>query len=732
MDPRPTMTRLAFSLPGTRFLLALLGAGLALAAPMADALGDTTVSARVALSAEEQAFVESHSHVRVVMPVDHPPFSVYRGGEGRGFEHDLLRLISDKTGLTFEKSYAVWSEALRRFRRGKVDMIASISYRANRRPFTLYTEPYYRIPVFVFVRNDFGRYRGVEDLDGARVGIIRDIFYEADLVDIANIELHRFDTYQELTRALVLGEVDALVQNLTNIDHLIKRQAFSDIRIAGELGVPGLVEEDFRFGITPGTPTLQAIVQKGLDAITVAEWEALTAQWLDGDGDTNGPAPGLTEEERAYLRTQGPIDICIDPNWMPFERFNEAGDFEGISADYFALFARTLGTAFRPVITETWTESVEALNTGRCDLFSLAMPTPERETYLDFTDSYIETPLVIATQADVAFLNGLADLKGRTIAIPALYAFAELLREDYPELDLVEVTDIDAGLDLVRDGKVFGYIGTLATIGYKLQTKYTGELRVTGDTGRSWDMGVAVREDKPMLFAIMQKAVESLTAEQKRGINDKWIAVRYEERTDYTLLLWVIALFVLVMLIGAVLYLKQAGLRKQLQAAYHQAERLAVTDKLTGVYNRHRLDETLAEETRKAERYDGGFGVIILDIDHFKHVNDRFGHRIGDLVLQTVVEVLQRHCRRSDVLGRWGGEEFLIVAPNADKATLLAFAEKLRAAIEAEPFSDVDHITTSIGASRYERGDNPDTLVKRADDALYDAKRRGRNRVAFR
>ena len=686
----------------------------------------------MSLTPEERAFIQEHPTVSIAMMVDHPPFTTIGGGEGAGFEHDLLQLIAEKTGLAFEKEFGVWSGSLQRFRRGRTDMISSISYREDRNGFTLFTEPYYTIPVFVFVRDDFGDYSGIGDLSGRKVGVIRDIFYEADLQKAGPLELIRFDTYQEMTRALVLGEIDALVQNLTNINQVIKRRAYTNIRIAGELQISGLAQEDFRFGISPDKPLLRSIVQKGLDEITLAEWEGLTAKWLDVRHNDRLRNTTLTEEERAYLQERGPIDICIDPNWMPFERFNKKGEHEGISADYFALFEKRLDTEFVPVPAETWSESVDLIKAGKCDLFSLAMRTPEREEYLDFTQNYIETPLVIATRANVAFVTGLDDLQGRRIAIPTLYAFAELLQLEFPELDLVEVTDIDAGLEMVRNGEVFGYIGTLATIGYKLQTQYAGELRISGDTGKSWDMGVAVREELPILHGIMEKAVASVTEDQRRAINNKWIAIRYEERIDYTLLWQVIAFFVIVLLAGLIFHLKQAGLKRQLEAAYRQAEQLAVTDKLTGVYNRHRLDEVLEEETGKAERYGDVFGVIILDIDHFKRINDRYGHRTGDIVLRTFVDVLRRHCRMTDILGRWGGEEFLIIVPHADRRALLEFSEKLRSAVEATTFHDVEQVTTSIGASVYRDGDTPDTLVKRADDALYEAKRQGRNTVAFR
>ncbi len=690
----------------------------------------------VTLSADEKAFLEKHRTVNIAMMVEHPPFTIVGDGSGNGFEHEVLHLIARKTGLGFEKTFGAWGDSFRRFREGEVDVISSISYDENRTDFTLFTEPYYELPIFVFVRDDFGDYSGLEDLAGHKVGVIEEIFYANDLEAAGGMELRHYGTYQEMARALVLGEIDALVQNLTNINEIIKRRAYTNIRIAGELSLLDVGTEDLRFGITPDKPELRSIMQKGLDAITPAEWSTLTGRWLgmrgEGTHQARPAAIRLTDVERAYLDEAGHIDICIDPNWMPFERFDENGRHDGISADYFALFEDALGVDFRPLPVETWSESVEHLKAGDCELFSLAMRTPERETYAKFTDSYIQTPLVVATKSDVAFINDLSDLSGRAIAIPALYAFAELLREDYPDLDLVEVTDIDAGLAMVRSGEVFGYIGTLATIGYKLQTEYGGELRITGDSGKSWDMGVAVREDRPMLHGIMQKAVATITEEQRRDINNKWIAVRYDQRVDYTLLWQVSAVFALLILAGGLLYLKQAGLKRKLESAYEQAERLAVTDKLTGIFNRHRLDQALEEETRKAERYEETFGVLILDIDHFKPINDRFGHRAGDTVLREFVDVLRHNCRQTDILGRWGGEEFLIIAPHAEKATLLTLAEKLRTAIEATTFRDVERVTTSIGASVYQHGDNPDTLIKRADDALYEAKRQGRNTLAFR
>ena len=156
------------------------------------------------------------------------------------------------------------------------------------------------------------------------------------------------------------------------------------------------------------------------------------------------------------------------------------------------------------------------------------------------------------------------------------------------------------------------------------------------------------------------------------------------------------------------------------------------TDRLTGLHNRLKLDEVLEGEANRAKRYGSRFSIIMLDIDNFKGVNDCYGHLAGDAVLHRVAELLEENLRGTDTVGRWGGEEFLILLPRQDKITAGRVAEKLRATLADCPFTDVGAITASFGVTESIAEDTAETLVKRADEALYEAKRSGRNRVEMR
>ncbi len=160
-----------------------------------------------------------------------------------------------------------------------------------------------------------------------------------------------------------------------------------------------------------------------------------------------------------------------------------------------------------------------------------------------------------------------------------------------------------------------------------------------------------------------------------------------------------------------------------------ELERLSVTDKLTGLFNRLKLDQILEQQLVHSQRYSACFALILLDIDKFKAVNDQFGHQAGDQVLCVIAQILRQCSRASDLVGRWGGEEFLIVLAETNQDGAMVLAEKLRQTVEEYDFPVAGHKTASFGVTVYRSGDTIESMMARVDAALYRAKDGGRNRV---
>ncbi len=167
--------------------------------------------------------------------------------------------------------------------------------------------------------------------------------------------------------------------------------------------------------------------------------------------------------------------------------------------------------------------------------------------------------------------------------------------------------------------------------------------------------------------------------------------------------------------------------RKEIFWNQRKLQALAVTDPLTGIYNRNKFDQILSQEIKRDIRYDESFGLLIIDIDHFKNINDSFGHNVGDQVICKTAELLAQSIRENDTLVRWGGEEFVVIALGVNEESLDLLANKLRLTIERAYFPLVDNITVSVGATLFRKDDSQNALLARADRALYAAKEKGRN-----
>ncbi|HNR63247.1 MAG TPA: GGDEF domain-containing protein, partial [Thermotogota bacterium] len=162
---------------------------------------------------------------------------------------------------------------------------------------------------------------------------------------------------------------------------------------------------------------------------------------------------------------------------------------------------------------------------------------------------------------------------------------------------------------------------------------------------------------------------------------------------------------------------------------YETIVKISQLDPLTSAYNRRYLMGKLQEEADRAARTKRPFSLVMLDIDHFKQINDRFGHQWGDTALKALVGMIKKRIRKIDTLGRWGGEEFLILLPETSGSHAVLLAEELRATLFQTEIQEVGHMTASFGVAEYREGDSVDSLVNRTDDQMYRAKQTGRNRV---
>lgn len=688
------------------------------------------------LDTREAKYVRRLGGVSVGFAQDYAPFSFGDGGKAQGLSVDVLARLQDLTGLDVVPVTNRWPVLLEMLQRGEIDLLANVSRTPERGQFARFTEPYHVIPNVAFTRDPDMRLRHPDDLSGLRVGFISGVYYEAELRRRIGQGAMAFSAQEALFEALADGRVDLVLMSLHIGNHWVRELKLNDVRIAGELDLPGFSGEDLRFGARPALEPLVAILDRALVAISPTERRSIEDRWLGASvSASQSVRTEFSESEKAWLARKGRLIACVDPEWMPLEGVDGHGQHRGISADYLARMSRDLSIPIEVLRTRSWQESVEAAQARRCDLYPMAMETPQRRVYMNFTTPYYTTPSVLLARIESPFVDGLDELGDGRVGIVRGYAFAELLRIRHPRLNLVEVDSELDGLARLRRGQIDGYIGALVSLSYHLRELGSADIKVVGRVIGDWTLSLATRNDEPELLSITQKMVDGLKDEDHQAIQRRWHSVQIEERLDRRLI-WQWGGAVLMALVLLFLWnRKLGGLNRRLAEANRQLAQLTLTDALTGIGNRKYFDQEYPRSFCWCQRQGLGFAMAMIDIDHFKAINDRYGHAAGDDCLRSLATCLQGHLRReTDRFARLGGEEFVAFMPEDDHAALQARFESLRRGVEGLRIAtDGKSIgfTISIGLASGVAAlqDAPEAWLKRADDALYAAKRGGRNRV---
>jgi diguanylate cyclase (GGDEF)-like protein len=432
----------------------------------------------------------------------------------------------------------------------------------------------------------------------------------------------------------------------------------------------------------------------------------------------------LSEAEKNYLSNKKKITMCVDPEWYPLEAIRD-GQHIGIASDVIKSFSTKLGVPIELIPTTSWNQSLVEAKNRRCDILSMASKTPEREKYMDFSPTYLALPYVLVTTMDKPFIEHIDHLQGKTIGIVKGYEIFGRLKKRYPNLTIVEVDSIRDGLKKVENGQLYGYIDNLIVSTSYIQKEYIGSLKVSSRLEEQDELRVAMRNDEPILGTIFDKLVKQLDDASMQKIYNRWVSTIEQVAWIDHAFVWKVLIF---LLIGIVAFTWRYFLLKRYSTKLLE---LSITDKLTGLYNRQKTDEKLSEEQRKVERYPSYHcSIMMIDVDFFKSVNDRYGHQTGDRILQEVAAILQQKIRQTDVIGRWGGEEFMIILPHTPIENADAVAENLRHTVEQHSFELEQPITISIGIGQLKKSHTVHEMIGDIDSALYDAKKCGRNCVS--
>ena len=429
---------------------------------------------KINLTPAESEFIKAHPVIRF-SDVQWEPFaSIADDNTYSGLFKAYYTLLEQRTGLKFEFvkigdgiNFQLVLDALKR---KEIDMIDGSGKTKERKNYALFAGPLMQVSLAI-ISNKQNRFTTLKSLKGKHIAVARGSTASEHIKEhFPHINLIYTDSIDEALKLVIDQKADACLDNLVVLDHIIKNNPhFHQIEISGisdyQFDLYSLIRDDYTL--------LHQIMNKAVKSISQEELLSINNKLLlstvqPSKSQRDFLALKLTKDETQYLKTKKQITMCTDPNWMPFEKIENAKHI-GISAAYMQIIASKIGIPITLVPTTTWSNSITFAKERKCDIFSLAMETPKHKKFMNFTKPYLTVPLVITTTNDKFFISDLKELQDKSVGIGKDYAQAELLKVKYPMINFIKVDTITEGLEQVIQGKLFGYIDNLTTIGYQIQ-----------------------------------------------------------------------------------------------------------------------------------------------------------------------------------------------------------------------------------------------------------------------
>ena len=472
----------------------------------------------------------------------------------------------------------------------------------------------------------------------------------------------------------------------------------------------------------------------------------------------------LTEEERRWLDSQPPLQVAVFRGATPLAEYDEdSGTYHGISLDVFCFIAEQLDLRYKLVEKGRWgfPEQMHAVQQGELDMVMPISRQREREVHGLFTDPYFRTYYVtVSRRGQLQTLENFAGQSSYRVGVLGNAALTQDLQETLPDARLRifdSQTDREKFYHALREGEVDILLQNKEIF---VEDRYRYGLfdldvtQILFQFPREYGFYFSDTESHAQLVTVFNRYLGNINVADsvmRHEGGEQRMVERYLQQQKWLYWQGLLIVTTTLLLLLALFYFwhyrrlslrldvsrtKILAQRQALVAANEELEELSMTDSLTGLANRRRFDEQLLLEHANHRRTRRPLSLLVVDMDHFKQVNDHLGHGVGDDYLRAAAKVLGSFCRRpGDLLARYGGEEMACLLPETSEREAVMLAERMREALASlrlpNPATEPGYLTLSIGVATLSEQDKaPEELLVEADAQLYQAKGKGRNRVS--
>ena len=503
------------------------------------------------LTNEEKNYIKN-SVIKVHNELNWPPFNYFENGKASGYSIDYMNLLASKVGLNIEYiSGFSWNDFLGMIKNNQLDVMLNIAKTQDRENYLNFTSPYLKSVDTVFIRKDANDLKNLDDFNGKTLAVIEG-FYEEELLKkyYPQIKLLLVEDSLDGLKKLAFKEADGFVDSFAVANYFIENNFIINLKPAFEI-------KDEKFNLPMSLATnkenilLKEILEKAKKEISIEEEFEIKRKWINTNNIKAKSTIALSTEEENYLSNKKNLTMCVDPDWEPFEILDKNGKHVGIAADIINLISSRLGIHIEVISTKSWEESVQFSKEKKCEIMSFLNQTPQRETWLNFTEPIFTDPNVIIGRMENDSIDDLSKIKA-SIAIPKETAMYERFQKDFPNLIIIPVNSENEAFKFVEEKKADLTVRSMIISAYTIKDKGYFNLKILNQPQNYENhLRMGIIKDEVILKDILNKAVNTLTKEDIQNIVNKWISIKYEKVQDYSylwigmLILFVISIFFL-------------------------------------------------------------------------------------------------------------------------------------------------------------------------------------------
>ena len=397
----------------------------------------------------------------------------------------------------------------------------------------------------------------IEELKGKTISVLENSFLHNILKkEYPFINLYPTQTIKEAIEAVSIGNSDAVIDNLTTLEYYISVNWLSNLKttiLANDGKLPSSVP--LYMGMQKDNLILKSIFEKVNATISEKELLDLVDIWFNKRFQETIK---LTKQEHSFFSDKRTLSYCINKNMMPIEKI-ENNKIVGISGDYVNIFRDKLGVNFKFIESNSTEDSFNKLKNFDCDIAPFVLKNKTNMNRFNFSDSYISFPLVLTTRLEEPFVNTLQGLDRKKIAFVKGSEYKELIKNDNPNIEFIEVNSVLEGLKKVEEKEIFGFVEILPVVGYELQKGFSSSLKISKELFSDLNYYMATAKSDFILIDIVNKLLKTVPLETKEIILNKWTSINYEKSVDYQKVIFLSAIFIFIILI---IYLKNRQINK--------------------------------------------------------------------------------------------------------------------------------------------------------------------------